>query len=55
MDARSTPDAKVAYYRVLLAVTPRVQVLPLPDSRHFVMFDQPQVPNNVLRMYLQAL
>ncbi|MDQ2823776.1 MAG: alpha/beta hydrolase [Pseudomonadota bacterium] len=55
MDARWTADAKVAYYQSLLAGAPHVQVRPVPDARHFIMFDQPQVLNQVLRTYLQAL
>jgi len=55
MDARWTADAKAAYYKSLLAGAPRVQVLPVPDARHFVMFDQPQVLGAMLRTYLQAL
>lgn len=55
MDARWTPDAKAAYYRSLLAGAPRVQVLPVPDARHFIMFDQPQVLNTMLRTFLKAL
>jgi pimeloyl-ACP methyl ester carboxylesterase len=55
MDARWTPDAKAAYYQSLLAGAPRVQVVPVPESRHFIMFDQPQILNKLLRDYLQAL
>jgi pimeloyl-ACP methyl ester carboxylesterase len=55
MDSRWTADAKVAYYQSLLAGAPRVQVLPVTDSRHFIMFDQPQVLNQLLRTYLQSL
>jgi pimeloyl-ACP methyl ester carboxylesterase len=45
----------VACYRSLLARAARVEVLPVTDSRHFVMFDQPQALNNILRTYLQVL
>ena len=55
MDARGTPEAKVAYYRSLLAGAPRVQVLPVLESRHFLMFDQPGKLNAMLRAYLNAL
>ncbi len=55
MDARWSPDAKAAYYKSLLAGAPLVQVLPVPDSRHFIMFDQPQVLTTILRSYLKAL
>lgn len=55
MDARWTPEAKAAYYQSLLAGAPRVQVVPVPESRHFIMFDQPQVLNNTLRNFLKTL
>jgi pimeloyl-ACP methyl ester carboxylesterase len=55
MDARWTADAKAGYYKSLLAGAPRVQVLPVPDARHFIMFDQPQVLMTMLRTYLKAL
>ena len=55
LDARWTPDAKAAYARTLLAGAPHVQVLAVPDARHFIMFDQPQVLTRMLRAYLQAL
>jgi pimeloyl-ACP methyl ester carboxylesterase len=55
MDARWTPEAKVAYYRSLLGGAPSVQALPVMDARHFLMFDQPQKVNAMLRTYLQAL
>jgi pimeloyl-ACP methyl ester carboxylesterase len=55
LDSRWTADAKARYYQSLLAGAPRVQVLPVPDARHFIMFDQPQVLNTLLRTYLKAL
>ena len=55
MDQRWTADAKVRYYQSLLVGAPRVQVLPVVDSRHFIMFDQPQVLATMLRTYLNAL
>lgn len=55
MDGRWTPDAKVTYVHALLAGAPNVQVVPVIDSRHFIMFDQPQVLNKLLRDYLKAL
>ena len=54
-DATTTPEAKAAYYQSLLAGAPRVQVLPVVDARHFVMFDQPRQVNAMLRTFLQAL
>ena len=55
MDARWTADAKAAYYGTLLAGAARVQVLPVADSRHFVMFDEPERLNTMLRDYLKRL
>ncbi|WP_332875766.1 alpha/beta fold hydrolase [Massilia sp. S19_KUP03_FR1] len=55
MYGRATPEAKAAWYQSLLAGAPHLQVLPVPDARHFVMFDQPQRVNTMLRAYLQGL
>lgn len=55
LDARWTPEAKASYYGSLLAGAPRVQALPVTDSRHFVMFDQPERLNTLLRTYLKSL
>ena len=52
---RGTVDAKAAYDRSMLAGAPRVQVLPVHDARHFLMFDQPHQVNAMLRTFLQAL
>jgi len=54
-DAQVAPEAKAAYARSLLAGAPHVQVLTVPDARHFIMFDQPQVLGRMLRAYLKAL
>lgn len=55
MDARWTAEAKATYYQSLLAGAPRVQVVPVPESRHFIMFDQPEVLNKTLRSFLKTL
>lgn len=55
MDARWTAEAKATYYQSLLAGAPHVQVVPVPESRHFIMFDQPQVLNDTLRSFLKTL
>jgi pimeloyl-ACP methyl ester carboxylesterase len=54
-DMRWTPEAKAAYYRSLLAGAPRVQVQPVPEARHFIMFDQPERLGAILRTYLNSL
>lgn len=55
IDAGTTPEAKAAYYQSLLPGVARVQVLPVPESRHFIMFDQPELLNTMLRTWLTAL
>jgi pimeloyl-ACP methyl ester carboxylesterase len=50
-----TRDAKLAYYRALMAGTPKLDVVPIEPSRHFVMFDQPQALADALQMYLKSL
>jgi pimeloyl-ACP methyl ester carboxylesterase len=54
-DARGTAEAKAAYYQSLLAGAPKVQVVPVPDARHFIMFDQPARVSALLRTYLNNL
>lgn len=48
-------DAKTAYYTSLMAGTPKLQVVSIAPSRHFVMFDQPQMLADALRTYLKSL
>lgn len=55
VDARTSAGAKATYDRTLLTGAARVQVRAVPESRHFLMFDQPQVLNDLLRTYLQSL
>jgi pimeloyl-ACP methyl ester carboxylesterase len=50
-----TREAKTAYYTSLMAGTPTLQVVSIAPSRHFVMFDQPQMLTDALRGYLKSL
>lgn len=54
-DARYFPDAgaKKAYYQGLLSGAPHANVAMVPDSLHFVMFDQPAALDRLLRDSLQ--
>lgn len=46
---------KSAYYRSLMAGTPRVDVVSISPSRHFAMFDQPGQVSAAIGNYLDAL
>jgi pimeloyl-ACP methyl ester carboxylesterase len=50
-----TREGKTQYYTSLMAGTPKLQVVSIAPSRHFVMFDQPQMLTDALRAYLQSL
>jgi pimeloyl-ACP methyl ester carboxylesterase len=50
-----TRDMKSAYYTLLMAGTPKLQVVSIAPARHFVMFDQPQMLADALRDYLKSL
>ena len=50
-----TQERKTAYYTSLMAGTPKLQVVSIAPSRHFVMFDQPQMLADALRAYLKSL
>jgi pimeloyl-ACP methyl ester carboxylesterase len=50
-----TRETKTAYYTSLMAGTPTLQVVSIAPSRHFVMFDQPQMLADTLRSYLKSL
>lgn len=52
---QGTAADKAAYYQSLLSGTPHLQVVPVAPSRHFIMFDQPEQLNTLLRTYLKAL
>jgi pimeloyl-ACP methyl ester carboxylesterase len=46
---------KLAYYRGLMAGTPKLEVVALAPARHFAMIDQPQQVNDAIRKYLSSL
>jgi pimeloyl-ACP methyl ester carboxylesterase len=50
-----TREMKTAYYTSLMAGTPKLEVVSIAPSRHFVMFDQPQMLADALRAYLKSL
>jgi pimeloyl-ACP methyl ester carboxylesterase len=50
-----TVDAKLDYYRALMAGTSRLQVVPVAPARHFAMFDQPQAVVDALKAFLGSL
>ena len=50
-----TEDAKTGYYRALAEGVPRLRVAPVAPARHFVMIDQPQMVEGLIRDFLKAL
>ena len=50
-----TPQAKAAYYKSLMAGTPKVEVVPVEGARHFVMFDQPRQVSDAIGRFLKSL
>lgn len=50
-----TRDMATGYYTSLMAGTPKLQVVSIAPSRHFVMFDQPQMLADALQVWLQSL
>jgi pimeloyl-ACP methyl ester carboxylesterase len=50
-----TAQAKADYYKSLMAGTPKVEVVSISPSRHFVMFDQPQQLADAIRRYLKSI
>jgi pimeloyl-ACP methyl ester carboxylesterase len=50
----SMPD-KVAYYKSLMAGTPKLEVVGIPEARHFAMIDQPDAVANAIASYLKSL
>lgn len=50
-----TQAAKVEYYKSLMAGTPRVEVISVSPSRHFVMFDQPRKLDDAVRSFIDKL
>lgn len=49
-----TAASKIDYYKSLMAGTPKVEVVAIPDARHFAMFDQPRHVSDALRAFLKA-
>lgn len=45
---------KVAYYKSLMAGTPKVEVIGVPGARHFAMIDQPEAVATAITNYLNA-
>jgi pimeloyl-ACP methyl ester carboxylesterase len=50
-----TEEAKLDYYRALMAGTPKLKVVPVAPSRHFAMFDQPQAVDEAIETFLKTL
>ena len=50
-----TANDKLAYYRSLMAGTPKLDVQPIDNARHFAMLDQPRAVNDALRQFLKTL
>lgn len=50
-----TEQAKVDFYKSLLAGAPKVDVVSISPARHFVMFDQPAKLLDTLRTFLSKL
>lgn len=50
-----TAEGKAAYYRSLMAGTPKLTVLPVSPARHFAMLDQPEKVAGAMREYLKGL
>lgn len=58
LDAASsegTVASKVAYYKSLMAGTPKVEVVAIENARHFAMFDQPRRVSDALRAFLKTV
>ena len=50
-----TANDKLAYYRELMAGTPKLDVQRIDNARHFAMLDQPRAVNDALRQFLKTL
>ncbi|MBI3713512.1 MAG: alpha/beta hydrolase [Burkholderiales bacterium] len=53
--ANMSADAKHAYYRTLMQGTPQLSIIPINDSRHFPMYDQPTQFHDELARFINAL
>ncbi|RJG14900.1 alpha/beta fold hydrolase [Massilia cavernae] len=54
-DPNATLASKVAYYRELMTGTPKLDIMGMSGSRHYVMIDQPERFTDVLRGFLNSL
>jgi pimeloyl-ACP methyl ester carboxylesterase len=50
-----TAQAKAAYYKSLMAGTPKLEVVAVVGARHFVMFDQPRQVSDAIGRFLKSL
>jgi pimeloyl-ACP methyl ester carboxylesterase len=50
-----TAQDKLAYYRELMAGTPRLEVEAIDKARHFAMIDQPEAVTEAVRRFLTRL
>lgn len=50
-----TADDKLAYYRELMAGTPRLELEAIQNARHFAMIDQPEAVAGAVRRFLTRL
>jgi pimeloyl-ACP methyl ester carboxylesterase len=50
-----TESSKAEYYKSLMDGTPKLEVVTISPSRHFVMFDQPQKLVDTIRSFLSKL
>jgi pimeloyl-ACP methyl ester carboxylesterase len=50
-----TAQAKADYYKSLMAGTPKLEVVAVNGSRHFVMFDQPRQLSDAIGRFLKSL
>ena len=50
-----TANDKLAYYRSLLAGTPKLDLVLIDNARHFAMLDQPRAVHDALRQFLKTL
>jgi pimeloyl-ACP methyl ester carboxylesterase len=50
-----TAQTKAAYYKSLMAGTPKLEVVAVDGARHFVMFDQPRQVSDAIGRFLKSL
>jgi len=49
-----TPEQMTEFYRLSYAGAPQATVTRIPESYHFIMFDQPEAFQRELRTFLTA-